>query len=201
MHASRISEKTFPLSSFPPGTIRPPPFSSLFVHLVPSTSSRRLFAAKSGMSILKPPSLSSSCLTRSWCNQSRRSVWSLLCCLHSGSLRWFSRSSESMVFWRISVSLRTPEFGIRIALGSSKVSLIRVVLLEALMPVGGGLALGLLASIAATRAIRSLLYETSAADPASIVVSLGILPAMFVAALLPAYRASRIEPIKVLRAE
>jgi hypothetical protein len=101
-----------------------------------------------------------------------------------------------------SVSLRTPEFGIRIALGSSKVSLIRVVLLEALMPVGGGLALGLLASLAATRAIRSLLYETSPADPASIVASVGILlAAMFVAAFLPAYRASRIDPIKVLRAE
>jgi len=101
-----------------------------------------------------------------------------------------------------SVSLRTPEFGIRIALGSSKVSLIRVVLLEALMPVGGGLALGLLASLAPTRAIRSLLYETSPADPASIVASVGILlAAMFVAAFLPAYRASRIDPIKVLRAE
>jgi putative ABC transport system permease protein len=70
------------------------------------------------------------------------------------------------------------------------------------MPVGGGLALGLVASQAATRAIRSLLYETSPADPASIVASVGILvAAMFVAAFLPAYRASRIDPIKVLRAE
>jgi len=101
-----------------------------------------------------------------------------------------------------SVSLRTPEFGIRIALGSSRVSLIRVVLLEALMPVGGGIVLGLLASQAATRAIRSLLYETSPADPASIVVSVGILlAATFMAAFLPAYRASRIDSIKVLRAE
>jgi ABC-type antimicrobial peptide transport system permease subunit len=101
-----------------------------------------------------------------------------------------------------SVSLRTPEFGIRVALGSSKVSLIRLVLLEALTPVGGGLALGLLTSIAATRAIRGLLYQTSPSDPTSIVTSVGIMfVATFVAAFMPAYRASRIDPMKVLRSE
>jgi predicted permease len=101
-----------------------------------------------------------------------------------------------------SVSLRTSEFGIRVALGSSKVSLIRLVLLEALTPVGGGIALGLLTSLAATRAIRSLLYETSPADPTAILISIGILfVATFVAAFLPAYRASRIDPMKVLRSE
>jgi predicted permease len=101
-----------------------------------------------------------------------------------------------------SVSLRTPEFGIRVALGSSKVSLIRLVLLEALMPVAGGILLGLLTSLAATRAIRSLLYETSPADPASMGTSVGVLlVATLVAAFLPAYRASRIDPIKVLRSE
>jgi len=101
-----------------------------------------------------------------------------------------------------SVSLRTPEFGIRVALGSSKVSLMRLVLLEALTPVGGGIALGLLTSVAATRAIRSLLYETNSLDPASIIATVGILlAATFVAALMPAFRASRIDPIKVLRSE
>jgi ABC-type antimicrobial peptide transport system permease subunit len=104
-----------------------------------------------------------------------------------------------LAYW---VSLRTPEFGIRVALGSSKVSLIRLVLLEALAPVGGGIALGLLTSLAATRAIRSLLYETSPTDPTSIVTSVGILfVATFVAAFMPAYRASRIDPMKVLRSE
>ena len=101
-----------------------------------------------------------------------------------------------------SVSLRTPEFGIRVALGSSKVSLIRLVLLEALTPVGGGIGLGLLASLAATRAIRTLLYETSPVDPTTILASIGVLlVATFVAAFLPAYRASRIDPMKVLRSE
>ena len=101
-----------------------------------------------------------------------------------------------------SVSLRTSEFGIRIALGSSKVSLIRLVLLEAAGPVSGGIALGLCTSLAATRAIRSLLYETNPADPASIVLSVGILlAATFVASFLPAWRASRIDPMQALRNE
>jgi predicted permease len=101
-----------------------------------------------------------------------------------------------------SVSLRTPEFGIRIALGSSKIALISLVLLEALRPVGGGIVLGLFASVVATHGIRSLLYETSPADPISIVASVGILLiASFAAAFLPAYRASRVDPMTVLRQE
>jgi predicted permease len=101
-----------------------------------------------------------------------------------------------------SVSLRTPEFGIRVALGSSRLTLISLVLRETLIPVGGGIFLGLLASLAATRAIRSLLYETSPVDPLSTVAGVGILLlATFAAAFLPAYRASRIDPMKVLRAE
>jgi len=101
-----------------------------------------------------------------------------------------------------SVSLRTPEFGIRLALGSSKAALTRLVLLEALIPVGIGITLGLLVSVLVTRAISSLLYDTSPADPVSIAASLGImLIATFVAAFLPAYRATRVDPMKVLRAE
>lgn len=101
-----------------------------------------------------------------------------------------------------SVSLRTPEFGIRVALGSSKAALIRIVLVEALTPFGSGILFGLLASFAAIHAIRSLLYEASAADPVSIAFGLGLLIiATFTAAFLPAYRASRVDPMKVLRQE
>jgi predicted permease len=101
-----------------------------------------------------------------------------------------------------SVSLRLPEFGVRIALGSSKSALIRLVLVEASVPVIAGVAVGLIASIGATRAMHSLLYETSAADPVSIAASVGLLLlATFFAAFLPAYRASRIDPMRVLRQE
>lgn len=101
-----------------------------------------------------------------------------------------------------SVSLRVPEFGVRIALGSGKWALIRLVLLEASTPVITGIAVGLVASIGATHAIRSLLYETSAIDPATIEASVGLLLfTTYLAALLPAYRASRTDPMRVLRQE
>ena len=78
----------------------------------------------------------------------------------------------------------------------------RFVLREAVMPVGAGILAGLLASFALTRAVRSLLYETSLADPASIAGSVGVLVfATFVAAFAPAYRACRIDPMNVLRSE
>jgi len=101
-----------------------------------------------------------------------------------------------------SVSLRTAEFGIRIAVGSSRLSLIRLVLLEASKPVTAGLVVGALVSVGVIRAIRSLLYETSAAEFAPIAASVGLLLlATFLAAFLPAYRASRTDPIGVLRQE
>jgi len=101
-----------------------------------------------------------------------------------------------------SVSLRMPEFGIRIALGSSKAALVRLVLLEGSKPVFAGITLGALASVGATRAIRSLLYETSAFDPGSIAASLGLLLlATSLAAVLPALRASNTDPMRVLREE
>jgi len=99
-----------------------------------------------------------------------------------------------------SVSLRKPEFGIRLALGSSKASLTRLVLWDACVPVAAGVILGLAVAMAATRAIQSLLYETQAGDPASIAASLALLlAATFPAAFLPAYRASNTDPMRVLR--
>jgi ABC-type antimicrobial peptide transport system permease subunit len=101
-----------------------------------------------------------------------------------------------------SVSLRTAEFGIRIAVGSSRLSLIRLVLVEASKPVTAGLVLGALVSIGVLRAIRSLLYETSAAELGPIVASVSLLlVATFLAAFLPAYRASRTDPVGALRQE
>jgi predicted permease len=101
-----------------------------------------------------------------------------------------------------SVSLRTAEFGIRIAVGSSRLSLIRLVLVEASKPVTVGLVIGALVSVGVIRAIRSLLYETSAADLGSIVASVSLLlVATFLAAFLPAYRASRTDPMRALHEE
>ena len=101
-----------------------------------------------------------------------------------------------------SVSLRTQEFGIRMALGSSKQALTRLVLLGAFWPMAVGLVLGLLGVSVTTRWVRSLLYETSAADPWTIGLSLAVLAAAaLLAALLPAREALSIDPMRVLRGE
>jgi hypothetical protein len=101
-----------------------------------------------------------------------------------------------------SVSLRTQEFGIRIALGSSRQALTRLVLLDASQPMAGGIALGLLGLALATRWVRSLLYETSPADPWAIGLSVTVLiGAAVLASLLPARNATSIDPISVLRGE
>jgi ABC-type antimicrobial peptide transport system permease subunit len=101
-----------------------------------------------------------------------------------------------------SVSLRTQEFGIRMALGSSKPALIRLVLLDASWPMAVGLVLGLLGVAVATRWVRSLLYETSPADPWTIALAVGVLgAAALFASLLPAREAMSIDPMRVLRGE
>jgi predicted permease len=101
-----------------------------------------------------------------------------------------------------SVSLRTQEFGIRIALGSSKARLARLVLRDASSPMVGGIVVGLLGAAVVTRWVRSLLYETSAVDPWAIGLSLAILlVAALLASVLPARNAAAIEPMRVLRGE
>jgi predicted lysophospholipase L1 biosynthesis ABC-type transport system permease subunit len=101
-----------------------------------------------------------------------------------------------------SVSLRTQEFGVRVALGSTKYGVIQLVLLDASFPVVVGLTVGTVMAAGATRWIRSLLYETTSADPATIAFSAGaLLLAAFLAALIPAYRASNADPMRVLRQE
>jgi len=101
-----------------------------------------------------------------------------------------------------SVSLRTQEFGIRIALGSSRNHVMGLVLREASYSVLSGLLIGLLAASVAASVIRSMLYETSTTDPSAFALSAALLLlAALLAAALPAYRALQVEPIKVLRQE
>ncbi len=101
-----------------------------------------------------------------------------------------------------SVALRTPEFGIRIALGAGRAGLARLVMADALIPVAGGIVFGLLLSAGAIQWIRSLLYETSAIDPWAIGLSLAALLLVALAAsLLPLRRALAVDPMQALRAE
>lgn len=101
-----------------------------------------------------------------------------------------------------SVSLRRQEFGIRIALGSDKAQLTGLVLSQAALPVLTGAAAGLILAFIASRWVRSLLYQTQPVDPVAIAGSLAlIIAAATMAAVFPARRAARIEPIEVLRNE
>jgi predicted permease len=97
-------------------------------------------------------------------------------------------------------SLRRREFGVRLAMGSPRAALVRLVLLEALRPLAIGLAAGLGLALLAGRWMNSLLYETAGNDP----VVLGgsailLLTTAILAALLPARRASTMDPLAVLR--
>jgi predicted permease len=101
-----------------------------------------------------------------------------------------------------SVSLRRQEFGIRIALGSGKGSLIGLVLRQAAYPVLLGTGVGLTMALIALRWVRSLLYQTPVMDPLAIGGSLILLlAAAALAAALPARRAASIDPMRALRAE
>jgi predicted permease len=101
-----------------------------------------------------------------------------------------------------SVSLREQEFGIRIALGSGKAALMRLVVRQAAVPVVGGVVIGLAMALVATRWVASLLYETRAVDPAAVLASVVVLlAAALLAAMLPARRAASVDPMKALKTE
>lgn len=100
------------------------------------------------------------------------------------------------------VARRAPEVGIRMALGASRVDVLRAVVGEGLALVGVGLAVGLLGAYAASRVLASLVFGVTTTDPATfIAVPAMILVVATLASLLPGLRASRTDPSIALRAE
>lgn len=97
---------------------------------------------------------------------------------------------------------RTGEIGVRLALGAQRDQIVRQMLSDGLRPALYGLALGLAASMGAVRLIQSMLYGTQPLDPAIFAAVAAILLAVAaLACLVPAWRASRIDPIQALRTE
>ena len=100
-----------------------------------------------------------------------------------------------------SVAQRTQELGIRIALGAGKSDILRLVVGSGLVLSVSGVAIGLAGSIALTRLMSAMLYDTSATDPLTLGVCAGLFLAVaLLAAYLPARRAARIDPYNALRA-
>ena len=100
------------------------------------------------------------------------------------------------------VTQRRTEIGIRLALGAQREHVVRLMLLDGLVPAFGGAAAGSLLAIAAAQLIRSSLYATKPLDPAVFACVIGLLFGVATTAcLLPAWRASRVQPMAVLRSE
>jgi putative ABC transport system permease protein len=100
------------------------------------------------------------------------------------------------------VTQRTREIGIRVALGARRAQVIRLVLLGAMRPVVAGLVVGAAGAVFAARLLGALLYQVKPGDP-TVIAGIGALlaAAAVVASLVPGARATRVDPITVLRAE
>jgi putative ABC transport system permease protein len=100
------------------------------------------------------------------------------------------------------VSQRSQEIGIRLALGATRADVLKMVIAESLSVVAAGVAIGLVASFAVSRSMTTLLFNVNAADPATFIVVCGSLLAVgLVASLIPALRATLVDPVHTLRGE
>jgi predicted permease len=101
-----------------------------------------------------------------------------------------------------SVSQRTREIGIRMALGAQQEHVSRMFLRHGLVLTGVGIAIGLGAAFGLTRLMAALLFEVSPLDPLTYAsVSLGLITAALLASYLPARRATAINPVQALKSE
>jgi predicted permease len=97
---------------------------------------------------------------------------------------------------------RSREIGIRTALGARAADILRLVIVEGMSPAFAGIAAGTTVALASARVMKTLVFGVSASDPltlAAVAATLAIVALM--ASLVPAYRASRLDPAEVLRAD
>jgi len=101
-----------------------------------------------------------------------------------------------------SVSQRTQEIGIRMAIGGTPRDILRLVFRQGMIPLAIGLTVGLAASFAVNRILTSMLVQVSPADPITLVVaSAALVLAGTLGCLIPARRAMRVDPVVALRNE
>jgi ABC-type antimicrobial peptide transport system permease subunit len=100
------------------------------------------------------------------------------------------------------VARRTPEIGIRMALGAERSGVVAMVMRGALTQIALGLAIGIPVAMLSVRLVKAQLYEITSADPtviAGAIVTLAVAAA--IAGMIPARRAASIEPMQALRME
>jgi len=104
-----------------------------------------------------------------------------------------------VAFW---VARRTSEIGLRIAIGAQPGDVLWLVMRRTVFLVGGGVAIGLIASMASARALAGLLYGVTPADPTALMLAtLFLVVVAMLAAYLPARRALHVDPVVALRAD
>ena len=102
----------------------------------------------------------------------------------------------------VTVERRTREIGIRIAIGAERAQVLRMIVLQSLAKSGAGILAEVVAALALTRASRTLFYGVSAADPGTYAAAVaGVSAVSILAALIPAWRAMRVDPAAALRDE
>ncbi len=100
------------------------------------------------------------------------------------------------------VSERKQEIGIRMALGADRAKVLSLVLSRGLLLSGIGLVLGLGASLLLTRVISTLLFNVTPTDPLTLASVAGVIAVVATAAcVIPAWRATRVDPLIVLKAD
>jgi ABC-type antimicrobial peptide transport system permease subunit len=100
------------------------------------------------------------------------------------------------------IEARQHEFGIRLAVGANRLSLIRLILTQSLSLVVTGLLIGTIAAIGVAKSISSMLFAVDAGDPISFGVAVTvILAAAILAITLPSWRSSRLDPTVALRSQ
>jgi ABC-type antimicrobial peptide transport system permease subunit len=98
------------------------------------------------------------------------------------------------------VAERQQEIGIRMALGADRREILRLVLSRGILLSGLGLAGGIVAALGLTRVIKTMLFNVTPTDPLTLAIVTGVIAVVaIVACLVPAWRATRTDPMIVLR--